>query len=558
MAWNHCYLLISLLLMAIAIPTPAAPKRVLLLDSFGRDVAPFSIGVSVFRTTLARELGQPVDIYESPLDMARFAKPGFEEPLVDFLEHRFDSSPIDLVVPVGAPAVNFVAQYRNRLFAETPIVFMGADPRRVPPEALRSNATLVTQKVDLPGMIEDILQLRPDTTNIVVVIGSSPLEKFWGEECRREWQGFTNRLGFSWLENLSLAQIQERVGKLPPRSFIVSAMLLMDADRVPYDGYEALEAIHAAANAPVFGYYRSHLGRGAIGGRLYQDGQVGMEAAKVAVRILRGESAADIPPVILGASPPTYDWRELTRWGISPDRLPPGSVIEFREPTFWELYRWWIVGVVVFCGLQTALIVGLLVSQARRREDQAMATLLSELSSRFINLPAEQVDAEIQAAQRRVCEALGLDISTVWQWQPDNPVIHTLTHLYCPLGGPPVPETMKGEDYFPWGQRRVLDGEVLIFSSLADLPAEAARDREAFGHYGLKTTLTIPLSEGEAPVIGSVNFNDKRTERRWSEALVQRLQLVAQVFVNALARKACSLPTSRAATPWESSSQWPL
>ena len=53
----------------------AAPKRVLILDSFGRDIAPFNAGASAFRTTLARELGEPVDIYEASLDAARFAEP---------------------------------------------------------------------------------------------------------------------------------------------------------------------------------------------------------------------------------------------------------------------------------------------------------------------------------------------------------------------------------------------------------------------------------------------------------------------------------------------------
>ncbi len=40
------------------------PKRVLILDSFGRDVAPFNGAASALRTTLARELGEPVDIYQ--------------------------------------------------------------------------------------------------------------------------------------------------------------------------------------------------------------------------------------------------------------------------------------------------------------------------------------------------------------------------------------------------------------------------------------------------------------------------------------------------------------
>ncbi len=163
--------------------------------------------------------------------------------------------------------------------------------------------------------------------------------------------------------------------------------------------------------------------------------------------------------------------------------------------------------------------------------------LLADLSSRFIHLPTDQIDPEISAAQQRVCDTLGLDVSSLWQWRPDNPVMHTLTHYYRPLGGPPVPKTMKGQDYFPWCQRRVLAGEVVAVSSLADFPAEAARDRETFSFYGLRTTLTIPLVVGGGPVFGSVNFNDMRRDRRWSEALIQRLQLVAQIFANALARK---------------------
>jgi hypothetical protein len=50
--WGPTLLLIMATLGARADP----PKRVLILDSFGRDVAPFSAVVSSFRTTLAREL----------------------------------------------------------------------------------------------------------------------------------------------------------------------------------------------------------------------------------------------------------------------------------------------------------------------------------------------------------------------------------------------------------------------------------------------------------------------------------------------------------------------
>lgn len=379
----------GLLLLTLATLCAAAttPKRVLILDSFGRDVAPFGAAVSAFRTTLAREFGEPVDMYEASFDAARFATPEGEGPLIEFLKSRFEGRPLDLVVPVGAPAVKLAAQHRERLFPDTPILFTGVEPRRLRPEWLRTNATLVTQKANLAGMIEDILQLRPDTTHIAVVLGASPLEKFWAGECQREFQAFTPRVDFIWLNDLSLEQMREQVRALPPHSFILVGMLIIDAAGVPYDNNEALKALRAVANAPLFGYFASQFGLGTIGGRLYQDAEVGVRAARIAIRLLRGERPESIPPQILEAAVPVYDWRELQRWGISETRLPAGSLIQFRQPSFWELYRWQVVAVVGFCLLQMTLMIGLLISRARRRRAEAAA---HDLSRRLIHAHEEE------------------------------------------------------------------------------------------------------------------------------------------------------------------------
>ena len=165
-------------------------------------------------------------------------------------------------------------------------------------------------------------------------------------------------------------------------------------------------------------------------------------------------------------------------------------------------------------------------------------TLLLELSSGFINLPAEQVDHQIQHAQQLVCEFLGVDLSSLWQWRSEDSRMITLTHLYRRLGGPPIPDPMDGEKYFPWTVVRLREGKPVILSSLAELPAAADRDREVYAYHGNKAILLIPLSVVGGPVLGCLSFNDLKTERRWPTALVQRLQLVAQIFANALARKA--------------------
>lgn len=161
-------------------------------------------------------------------------------------------------------------------------------------------------------------------------------------------------------------------------------------------------------------------------------------------------------------------------------------------------------------------------------------TLLADVSGRFVDVPAERLDAAIEVAQRRVCESLGLDICTLWQLSPAAPGFFTLTHQ---SGGSPSPGHLNGQEHFPWCFQQVLAGNVVVFSSLKGLPSEAARDRETWRQFGVKSNLTIGLAIGGGPIVGALSFNTLKVECKWPEPLVKRLQLLAELFSSALARQ---------------------
>ena len=77
-------------------------------------------------------------------------------------------------------------------------------------------------------------------------------------------------------------------------------------------------------------------------------------------------------------------------------------------------------------------------------------TLLADISARFVNLPADQIDNEIEEAQRDVCECLGLDLSSLWQFPAENQPLLTLSHLYRPLEARRFPS--------PWMRRSIFPG----------------------------------------------------------------------------------------------------
>ena len=161
---------------------------------------------------------------------------------------------------------------------------------------------------------------------------------------------------------------------------------------------------------------------------------------------------------------------------------------------------------------------------------------LADLSSKFVNLPPAEVDHEIENALCRVCELVGIDFAVLWQWSTDEPSVLRPTHVYPAQEGMQPDQPMHQEQY-PWVVGEMLAGRMVVFSSLEELPAEAAVDRESAILSGIKSNLCLPLAVGGGPPVGALAFNTLQEERDWPDALIKRLQLVAHVFVNALARR---------------------
>jgi signal transduction histidine kinase len=179
----------------------------------------------------------------------------------------------------------------------------------------------------------------------------------------------------------------------------------------------------------------------------------------------------------------------------------------------------------------------LVAAEERLKERLQFETLLAELSARFVNLPVDRIDAEIEDAQRRICEHLDLDRATLWQVCEAEPGMLLLTHLHQPPGNLPPPEQINAGALLPWVTQKVLAGETVTLSKMTDLPPEAERDRESARVYGAKSDVLVPLSVGEGPVFGMLTFVMMREERNWRETDVTGFKLIAQVFANALARK---------------------
>lgn len=358
----------------------AGPKRVVLIDSFGRNFSPYNTISSVVRTELVRGLGEPVDFVQVSLESGGVQEAN-EEALVDYLRALCARRAPDLVITNGGPAVRFFEKYRQHLLPGVPAVHGGPDERWLKGLTLDPDETAVAVRLDIPALLQNILRTLPRTQEVVAVFGETPLERFWADQIRREWTPFGSRVRLTFWDGLTFEEMVRRAATLRPDTAVFFGLMISDAAGIPYEYESAFERFHAASHAPVFGWSTITLGRGSVGGPLLPVHRIAQETARSSVRVLRGERPGSIRVPTIGMDGPFYDARELERWHIDEKRLPPGSEVRFRPPSFFQAYRGRILAAAAVLFLQAVAIAALVVGHRRqRRAEQEAARLRRDVA----------------------------------------------------------------------------------------------------------------------------------------------------------------------------------
>jgi signal transduction histidine kinase len=391
---------VFVLLLSEAALCADPPQRVLIVHSFGRDFAPFSETAQQFRAELSLRSPHPVEYLDIPLELGHFDTAQNDEPLLAFIAAVYAADPPDLVVPIGVPALQFCMRNSDSLFPHAPRLVLAVEQRRLTEVPADGTWTFLCLNADIVEMLRSALTLFPKTRHVYCVWGSTPHEQFWEAEFQERWAAFEDRLQIHWLSDLTLEQMKEQVSSLPADSLVFSGVLARDAAGMSYEHERGLAELHEVANAPMFGYARSQLGLGIVGGPLLDFRAVGTKAADAAVLLLDALPVSDdlLHPETL--SPPTYDWRELARWNVAGGSLPAESVVRFHERSLWEDYRWSIIAGVSLC-LAEALLIAALFMQRRRRR---VAELAAREREQRVQMAADAADAGIWSLDLRTGE----------------------------------------------------------------------------------------------------------------------------------------------------------
>ena len=355
----------------IAAPFSHQVRRILIIYETGPSALSFRLIDPQLRATLDEKSPYLVELYTESMETGLFPDEASQQQIRETYIHKYRDRKLDLIIAAGPSPIQFMIESHERYFKDTPVVFCGATKEQTGNPHFDSHFTGVWLVWEPARTVDAALRLIPETKHVVVVGGMGLYDRELEAAVRKSLTSYEDRLDITYLTNLAMPELVDRLKQLPSDTIVLYTTLERDAAGTYFPRTTSLEMLATVSNAPIFVLFDTLMGHGTIGGYLSSFAGQGRVAGKIASRILSGEKPQDIPAVV-GTNGYIFDWRQLQRWDILASKIPPESQILFREPTDWEKYKYKDIAVLAFLAAETALVFLLIWLIKRRTRAQQL------------------------------------------------------------------------------------------------------------------------------------------------------------------------------------------
>jgi len=327
-------------------------RRVLIFDDFNSISSP---GIAVLDQAIADGVANSryhVDLYNETLESTLFSDDATQHRIRDFYVRKYLDHKPDLIITVGPASLRFMIESHESSFPNIPIIFCGTTEEMLEQLTPSLHFTGVWAVADPEKTLIAALRMRPGTKHVIVVGGVGKFDQANVATVRASFHNYESRYEFTYLTDLDMPSLLERLKHLPSNSIIYHTSITLDAAGNRFiDAAQSVPLIVSAANAPIFVMDDVDLGQGTVGGHLVSWAADGRVAAAMALRVLNGERPQDIP-IAKNNNTYLFDWRALNRWGIKEKDLPPDSTVLFRKPSTWARTKWgWLTALPIILSL---------------------------------------------------------------------------------------------------------------------------------------------------------------------------------------------------------------
>ncbi len=406
-----CFVLLSIVFFSSSVY--ALEKNALLISSYHPGFPTFLQQIAGVESVFSTK-GIHLDV--EFMDSKRFYSDEDVELFHAMLKHKLSMlHPYDIILTADDNALRYVLHHRQELFPQTPIVFCGVNNKELAQEAYNAgNITGVIEDTSMKETINTILAMRPQSDTIYAIVDSTPsgqADLTTYKQLRHQYPN--TKLEVISLETLTWEDFASRLKSLKQSDTLLLLSAYRDVKNTSKTFQESLEFILKNTQVPTFHLWEHGLGQGLVGGKVISQFEQGRRAALLALELLQGKSASQLP-LIDGniANKYIFDYAVLNTFSIDPSLAPQSSIFLNKPSSLWEKYK-------------RAIITGLSV------------TFLLLIFSAFLFIYAlrlRTVRQMLRKANSRLNEAQRVGGIGNWEWNLEKDTMIWSDNLYSMLG----------------------------------------------------------------------------------------------------------------------------
>ncbi len=308
-------------------------RNLLLLSSYHQTLPwteEYTNGVKNF--IAAQEL-YGIELYQEYMENIRL-RDDFDEKLwLDYLKRKYKNVRIDALLVDSSYGTDFQVRHAHGIFGDIPVVVFAKNSYI---KETGKNYFFFQSQIGraVEKTVALALEQNPKSRKIVVLCNDETSSKDITALIKRKvslYKGYKVEL----LKNLSIEQYKKHIAGLKDDTVLFFTLMTKDNNSRPFIPKKVITELSEVSNVPVYTFYSTLLGTGALGGNTFDAKTIGYSMAEAAVDFMKNGSFKQQYP----SNKVIFDHNAMARFGIEESTLPENSLILNRKPTVFEFYK---------------------------------------------------------------------------------------------------------------------------------------------------------------------------------------------------------------------------
>lgn len=339
---NLCILLLMLVITA-SVGAMERKKKILVLHSYHQGLE-WTDNITNGIRSVFDSLNQSYEVHYEYLDTKRNAGQDYMDEVSRFVSEKNKMIIYEAVIVSDNNALALLNDGRISFKGGPPVVFCGINNYDKTLTDNLDRVTGVAETTDHQGTINLMMKLHPRRDRVLVVLDTTVTGNAIREEFRRLEEVYKGKLNFEFLRDFSLKDIPGILAHLDENDVIYILTFNRDKDGNFISYNEGIEMFSRSTSAPIYGSWDFYLGKGIVGGRITSGYLQGVEAAKIAVKVLQGYDIGRMKVIQKSPAQYMFDYRFLQQFDIDRSLLPVDSLIINAPPPSYEKYKPLLLG----------------------------------------------------------------------------------------------------------------------------------------------------------------------------------------------------------------------